>query len=128
MPYFNDCQILGHAGKDPSLEYLQSGQALCKFSVAVSRGKEKPTDWFNIVAFGKTAEIAAEQVKKGSIVLIKGAMQSNKYEEKTYWNLMANRIYVFAKNESSPPPSNDIPEDLKALGRVLDLDDVDLVD
>lgn len=120
MPYMNETTILGHAGREPELSYLQSGQAICKFSVAVSRGKDKPTDWFNVVAFGKTGEIAAEQIKKGIVVLVKGQMQSNKYEEKMYWNLIANRIYTFTKPETKPSSP---PADWSNLGQEIDLGD-----
>lgn len=120
MPYMNDCQILGHAGRDAELSYLQSGKAICKFSVAVSRGRDKPTDWFNVVCFDKTAEIAAEQIKKGTTVLAKGQMQSNKHEEKTYWSLLANRVYAFAKGYSKPASP---PADWSNLGQELDLGD-----
>jgi single-strand DNA-binding protein len=101
MPYLNDCKIMGHLGRDPELSYSQTGTAICKFSVAVSRGKDKDTDWFNVVCFGKSAEIAVESLSKGSLVLALGSMQASKYNEKTYWTLVANRVYALGKNINS---------------------------
>jgi single stranded DNA-binding protein len=100
MPYYSDTRILGHAGRDAEPATSQNGNSYCKFSVAVSRGKDLPTDWYNVVCFGKTAEIAAETVRKGCLVEVHGQMQSNKREEREYWNLVAHRVYTFDKRKT----------------------------
>lgn len=99
MPYINELEIMGHAGRDPEYTTTQSGKEMCKFSIAVSQGKDRDTDWFNVVCFGKTAEIANESVRKGGLVMVKGRMQSRAYEGKTYWDVLANRVYTFDKRE-----------------------------
>lgn len=102
MPSYSETRILGHAGRDAESMTAQNGNLYCKFSVAVSRGKDMPTDWFNVVAFGKTAEIAQENVRKGALVEVYGRMQSNKHEDKVYWDLIAQRVYTFTPKEAVP--------------------------
>jgi len=121
MPYMNDCKIMGHAGRDTELTYSQAGVAICKFSVAVSRGKDKETDWFNVTCFNKTAEFAAEDIRKGSLVLCSGQMQSHKYQNKRYWSFIANRVYVLNKHKSTLNGWSD-------LGQEFDLNDIEIVD
>ncbi|MGB2768948.1 MAG: single-stranded DNA-binding protein [Candidatus Zixiibacteriota bacterium] len=85
----NKVILIGNLGKDPELRYLPSGQAVTKFSLATgSRWKDKEgqwqdrTDWHNIVAFGKTAEICNEYLKKGSQVYIEGRIQTRSYDDR----------------------------------------------
>ena len=61
----------------------QSGTAVCRFSVAVTEkynGNEQ-TEWFSLVAFGKTAEVAAKYLAKGSQVFIEGRIQTRKWQD-----------------------------------------------
>jgi len=129
MPYLNEITVMGHAGRDNELTYSQAGKEISKFSVAVSRGKDKPTDWFNCVSFGQTALIASENVHKGDLVMVKGTMQSNKHEDKTYWSLLVNRIYTFGKTGDKPASQQTSAEDQwESLGREVRLEDIDMVD
>jgi single-strand DNA-binding protein len=89
MPGVNKVILIGNLGKDPELRYLPSGQAVTKFSLATgSRWKDKDgqwqdrTDWHNIVAFGKTAEICNEYLKKGRQVYIEGRIQTRSYDDR----------------------------------------------
>ncbi|MDT0651909.1 single-stranded DNA-binding protein, partial [Autumnicola edwardsiae] len=71
----NKVQLIGHVGNDPEIVNLESGKKLAKFSIATnesyknSKG-EKITDtqWHNIVAWGKTAELIESYVPKGKEV------------------------------------------------------------
>jgi len=85
----NKVILIGNLGKDPEMRYLPSGQAVTKFSLATgSRWKDKDgqwqdrTDWHNIVAFGKTAEICNEYLKKGRQVFIEGRIQTRSYDDR----------------------------------------------
>jgi len=85
----NKVILIGNLGKDPELRYLPSGQAVTKFPLATgSKWKDKEgqwqyrTDWHNIVAFGKTAEICNEYLKKGSQVYIEGRIQTRSYDDR----------------------------------------------
>ncbi|MDR5591545.1 single-stranded DNA-binding protein [Christiangramia sp. SM2212] len=85
----NTVQLIGHVGNDPEIINLESGKKLAKFSVATnesyknSKG-EKITDtqWHNIVAWGKTAELIENYVPKGKEVGIEGKLTTRSYEDK----------------------------------------------
>lgn len=85
----NKVQLIGNLGKDPEVISLEGGSKLAKFSVATnesyknSKG-EKVTDtqWHNVVAWGKTAEIAETYLKKGNEVAIEGKLINRTYETK----------------------------------------------
>lgn len=75
--------ILGNAGRDVSLRYSEKGTAVATFPVASnsfkngSEGRVQVTHWFNVTAFGKTAETLAEHVKKGTYLLVHGRLSFN---------------------------------------------------
>ena len=72
--------ILGNAGRDVSLRYTEKGTPVASFPIASNSFKNGPegrvqvTHWFNVVAFGKTAETIAEHVKKGTHLLVHGRL------------------------------------------------------
>ena len=86
----NKVILIGNLGKDPELKYTPSGTAVAKFSLATNeRYKDKAgqvqerTEWHNIVAWQRTAEIAAEYLKKGRSVYIEGRIQTHSWDDKT---------------------------------------------
>lgn len=81
--------IKGNVGQEPELKTLAGGQTLCKFSVAVNESftkkdgtKQESTTWFNVTVWGKAAERAAKNVKKGSRVVVEGKVKINSFEGK----------------------------------------------
>lgn len=85
----NKVILLGHLGKDPELKYTPQGTPVAKFSLATSdRFKDKDgnwqdrTEWHNITAWGRTAEIAGEYLKKGRQVYIEGALRTHSWDDK----------------------------------------------
>ena len=79
---FNLVILTGRLTKDPELKYGASGTAYCKFTLAVSRmKKDDPADFIFCSAFGKTAELIAEYVKKGQQVGVQGRLQQDTYEK-----------------------------------------------
>jgi len=82
--------------------------AIAKFSIAVSRmKKDDPSDFFNCTAFGKTAELIAERLGKGSPILINGHLQSgsytNKADVKVYTtDVIVDRFDFIGKKEDNP--------------------------
>lgn len=80
----NQCNFIGRLGKDPEVRYLNNGDQVVNFSIAVGwKGKDKEgTEWINIVSFGKLAEICGEYLKKGSQVFISGKFKTDKYQDK----------------------------------------------
>jgi single-strand DNA-binding protein len=90
--------ILGNVGKDPEVRTLNSGDPVANFSIAVSerRKGEDHTTWFRCNAFGKTAEVVRDYVRKGSKVLVQGRIQTREYEKdgitRQSWEVMVDRL------------------------------------
>ena len=78
---FNLVILTGRLTKDPELKYGASGTAYCKFTLAVNRMKDDPADFIFCSAFGKTAELIAEYVKKGNNLGVQGRLQQDTYEK-----------------------------------------------
>ena len=85
----NTVQLIGHVGNEPEIVNLESGKKLAKFSVATNESYknakgEKITDtqWHNIVAWGKTADLIENYVPKGKEVGIEGKLTNRSYEDK----------------------------------------------
>lgn len=85
----NKVQLIGNLGNDPEMVILENGNKLAKFSVATNEtykntDGEKVTDtqWHNVVAWGKTAEIVENYLVKGKEVVIEGKLISRSYETK----------------------------------------------
>ena len=85
----NKVTLIGNLGKDPELSYTASGVAVAKFSMATGeRWKDQEgnvqerTEWHNIVAWQKLAEICSQYLKKGSKVYIEGRIQSRSWDDK----------------------------------------------
>jgi single-strand DNA-binding protein len=80
----NKAVILGNVGKDPEIRYTQSGKAVTNFSVACSEkyGEKETTEWINVVAWDKLAELCGQLVGKGSKVYVEGKIQTREYTDK----------------------------------------------
>lgn len=84
----NKVQLIGNLGNDPEIITLDSGKKLAKFSIATNEtyknsAGEKVTDtqWHNIVAWNKTAEIIEKYLQKGNEVVIEGKLSSRSFED-----------------------------------------------
>ena len=74
----NTIHLVGRAGRDPEVKYFESGSVVCNFTLAVNRAtskKDEPPDWFDLEIWGKTAEVAASYVRKGSLIGITGSIE-----------------------------------------------------
>ena len=86
----NKVTLLGNLGKDPEVKFLPSGQAVANFSIATTdRVKDKASDqwqerteWHNITAYGRTAEIVRDYVKKGNKLYIEGRLTTRSWDDK----------------------------------------------
>lgn len=85
----NRVQLIGNLGQDPEIVNLENGNKLAKFSIATSDSyknaqgqKVEDTQWHNIVAWGKTAEIVENYLTKGKQVAIEGKLTHRSYETK----------------------------------------------
>ncbi len=84
----NKVQLIGNLGQEPEIINLESGKKLAKFSIATNdyyynKQGDKITDtqWHNIVAWGKTADIIEKYVNKGQEIAIEGKLTSRSYED-----------------------------------------------
>ncbi len=85
----NKVQLIGNLGKDPEIINLESGKTLAKFAIATNESYknaqgEKITDtqWHNIIAWGKTAQIVEKYITKGKEVAIEGKLTTRSWEDK----------------------------------------------
>lgn len=80
----NKVFLSGNLTRDPEVRYTQTGKAFARMGIAVNRpySKEKVTDFFNLVAWEKTAEFCGKYLTKGSRVLVEGRLQTSTYENK----------------------------------------------
>jgi len=89
MPDVNKVSLAGRLTRDPELQYIASGTALCKLGLAVSRKfktksgeTREDTVFINVTAWGATAEFCNEYMKKGAPVLVEGRLTMNEWEDK----------------------------------------------
>ena len=85
----NKVQLIGNLGSNPEIITLESGKKLAKFSIATNerykntQGEQvTDTQWHNIVAWNKTAEIIEKYLEKGSEVAVEGKLTTRSYETK----------------------------------------------
>lgn len=133
----NSVNLIGRMTRDPEVRYTDSGLAVCRFSVAIDRGKDRNgddrgVDFPNVVAFGRTAENVGKYCVKGQQVGVSGRIQTGKYmdsEGRTVYttDVIASRIEFLgsrkqeSRQDRSKPQSNadsgdypgfeDIPDD-----------------
>ncbi|HDZ14316.1 MAG TPA: single-stranded DNA-binding protein [Pricia sp.] len=105
----NRVQLIGNLGQDPEIVTLESGSKLARFSLATSdyyknvKGeKVEDTQWHNIVAWGKTAEIVESYLTKGKQVAVEGKLIHRSYEntegEKKYTTeIRCNELLMLGK-------------------------------
>jgi single-strand DNA-binding protein len=81
--------VVGHLGRDPELRYTPSGVPVCSFSIATTKkwtdGDGKPkeeTTWFRVSTWRKTAEVCAQYLQKGRLVLVEGDVKASAWTDK----------------------------------------------
>jgi single-strand DNA-binding protein len=79
----NSVSLVGRAGRDPEVRYLATGSVVAKFSLAVNRrSRDDEPDWFNLEIWGKQAEVAANYVRKGSLLGVTGSFEFERWTDK----------------------------------------------
>lgn len=101
MSSVNKVILIGRLGKDPETKYMTNGEAVTNFSIATSETwkdksgeKQEKTEWHNITAYRKLAEIIAQYVKKGALIYIEGKLQTRKYQTKEGQDRYTTEIIV----------------------------------
>jgi single-strand DNA-binding protein len=85
----NIVHLVGRTGTNPEIRYFDSGTVKCRLTLAINRSrKDEPPDWFELEMWGRTAEIAANYVKKGSLIGVQGSLKIESWSDR---NTGANR-------------------------------------
>ena len=80
----NSVNLVGRAGREPDVRYFESGSTVANFTLAVNRrSREEEPDWFNLEIWGKQAQIAADYVRKGSLIGITGSLKIDSWKDKS---------------------------------------------
>ena len=88
MSSMNKVMLIGYVGGNPEVRYTPSGTAVANFSLATTETwtkdgeKQSHTEWHNIVAWGRLAEICEEYLTKGRQVYIEGRIRTDHWEDK----------------------------------------------
>jgi single-strand DNA-binding protein len=130
----NRCELIGHLGTDPDLDYTEQGTARCTFRVAVNEQwrdrdgtTQEHTEWFAIVAFGRRGEIAGEYLRKGSRVYVAGPIKTNQWQDtegqtRVAVELKADELILLDARRPSSAARLDVPADEPGA---MPTDDVD---
>lgn len=107
----NCAVVMGRLTADPEVRQTPSGVSVCRFTVAVDRsytkqGEEKQTDFIDILAWRGTAEFVGKYFQKGSMIAVKGEIQTGSYEKdgikrRTFEIVADNVSFCGSKNESN---------------------------
>lgn len=97
----NKVQIIGRLGKPVEIKYSQAGNAIASFSVATDESytdkngqRQEATEWHNVVAFGKTADICGKYLDKGSLVYVEGKLRTRKWQDRDGRDRYVTEIYA----------------------------------
>lgn len=113
----NNVFLVGRLAQDPEMRYTEGGTAVTNFTIAVERDYknkdgEKEVDFIPIVCWNKLAEICGENLYKGRLVAVEGAIHinKNKTEERTYVNteIVARNVkFLDPKNKENNADNNE---------------------
>jgi single-strand DNA-binding protein len=114
MPSLNRVQLIGRLGKDPEGRFTPTGKKVTQFSLAVSnRWKnssgepQESTEWVNIEAWGRLAEICDEYLHKGSLVYLEGRLRTDRYDDegqtKYFTKVVALTMQMLDKKPAEEP-------------------------
>lgn len=124
----NSVVISGRVGGDPDVKYFEGGKVVANFSVAVSLDKEN-SDWYSIEAWGKTAELCANYVRKGGLIGVTGSLKTQTWKDKETGKdrskvvILANRIELLGSKKDSEEAPQSTSKRAASVG-AADADDI----
>ncbi len=118
---YNKAVIVGNLTRDPETRTIPSGQPVASFAIATNRiwndkegNRQEATEFHNVVAFGKLADICSRYLNKGRLVLIEGRIQTRSWQDqdgkKKYWTeIVAESMQMGPRTDTtaSQAPSQD---------------------
>lgn len=95
----NCITLVGRAGRDAQLRYLDGGKVVANLTLAVNRGRDQEPDWFNLEIWDKQAQVAGDYVKKGSLIGVIGRLQMQKWTDKSTGETKSKPVVVVTRLE-----------------------------
>jgi single-strand DNA-binding protein len=130
MASLNRVLIMGNLGGDPELRHTTSGQPVTTLRVATTHGytdrdgnHQESTEWHNVVAWGRTAELCAQYLTKGRAVLVEGRLATRSWEdqsgEKRYaTEVVASSVQFLGAPQAAADGARDAPQHEAAQAQV----------
>src|SRR5215203_3245847 len=109
----NKVQLIGNLGNNPEIKTTEGGRKLARFSIATNESyrnakgeKVTETQWHNLIAWGKVADIAEKYLAKGTEVAIEGKLINHNYTDKSgtkkyVTEVLVNEILLLGKKASA---------------------------
>lgn len=95
--------LVGNAGRDPELRFFETGSCVCEFTLAVNRpprdGQPQEPLWVNCKAWGKTAQVAGDYLRKGSKVAIVGRLEFEQWSDRSSGEMRSKTLVVIDRLE-----------------------------
>lgn len=90
----NTITLVGRAGRDPETRFFESGSVVSNLTLAVNRPsrEEEEPDWFTLEIWGKQAQVAADYVRKGSLIGVVGRMTSERWTDRSTGELRSKPV------------------------------------
>jgi single-strand DNA-binding protein len=108
MADLNHVMIIGRLTRDAEFKYITSGQAICKFSVAVNRRRKNGDQWvdeanfFDVTLWGRQAESLNQYLQKGRQIAVEGELRQDRWEQdgqnRSKVEIVANNIQLLGGN------------------------------
>lgn len=126
----NKVTLCGRLTADVELKQTTNGRSVCGFTLAVNRprekdGTEQKADFFNCIAWEKTAEFISKYFRKGNSIYIEGALKPRQYKTSTGLGVYTVEVNVtearFVDNKSTTAATNNEPPQLEEIGSDEDL-------
>ena len=121
MPTLNRVQLIGRLGKDPEGRFTPTGKKVTNFSLAVDNrwktatGEAKDsTEWVNIEAWGRLAEVCDEYLHKGSLIYVEGRLKTDRYEDEgqtKYFTKIVMSTFQFLDKKPAEEPMMQVEEE-----------------
>ena len=124
----NTVSLIGRLAADPTVRQTSAG-VVVSFRMAVQRPtKDKIADFFNVSAFGKTAEYVSNYVAKGRLVVVNGRLETNAYTNKEGVNvqtvqIVANSVNALERGDNAPE-GNRLEVDAPRMAKSGPVDDI----
>ena len=138
MASLNKVMIIGNLGRDPEMRFTPNGNPVTSFSIATNRvytttegERKQETEWINVVAWEKLAELCNQFLTKGRLVYAEGRLRTRTWEsqdgQKHYrTEIIANRVTFLDRQASATLPEEKVEEEKVEDAEVGELEPEDI--